>query len=43
MRCDSYTGIEVCLMCLLPIAGEIALSPHSEGDNFKQLLEGEEE
>jgi len=29
-------------MCLAPIASKITMSPGMEGDNLKQLLEGDE-
>lgn len=39
---DSWTGKELCLMCLAPIAGQIKLSPQSDGfDNLAELLEEE--
>lgn len=39
---DSYTGAELCLMCLAPIISEINASPATEGpDNLQQLLDGE--
>jgi hypothetical protein len=38
---DSWTGMELCLMCLAPIANKITMSP-GDGDNLKQLLEGDE-
>lgn len=39
---DSYTGMELCLGCLSPIASQITNSPESEGDNLAELLnEGE--
>jgi hypothetical protein len=34
---DSWTGMDLCLMCLAPIASQITMSP-GEGDNLKQLL-----
>jgi len=34
---DSYTGKELCLMCLAPIAKQISMSPSTDGDNLKQL------
>lgn len=36
---DSWTGLEICLSCLYPVAGNITMSPASEGDNLKSLLE----
>jgi hypothetical protein len=39
---DSWTGMDLCLMCLAPIASQITMSPGMEGDNLKQLLEGDE-
>lgn len=36
---DSWTGKELCLSCLYPIVGKIAMSPQTEGDNLAQLLE----
>lgn len=36
---DSWTGLEMCLFCLYPIVGDITMSPASEGDNLKSLLE----
>lgn len=35
---DSWTGMDLCLMCLAPIANQITNSPDSEGDNLKTLL-----
>ena len=35
---DSYTGKDLCLMCLAPIAKQITMSPSTDGDNLKQLL-----
>jgi hypothetical protein len=35
---DSYTGKDLCLMCLAPIAKQISMSPSTDGDNLKQLL-----
>ena len=35
---DSWTGKELCLPCLYPIAGHITMSPASEGDNLIKLL-----
>jgi hypothetical protein len=35
---DSYTGKDLCLMCLAPIAKQINMSPSTDGDNLKQLL-----
>lgn len=36
---DSWTGLEICLSCLYPVVGEIAMSPASEGDNLRDLLD----
>lgn len=35
---DSWTGLGICLSCLYPVVGEIAMSPASEGDNLRDLL-----
>lgn len=35
---DSWTGMDLCLMCLAPIASQITNSPASEGDNLMTLL-----
>ena len=35
---DSCTGMDLCLMCLAPIANQITNSPASEGDNLQTLL-----
>ena len=35
---DSWTGMDLCLMCLAPIADLITNSPGTEGDNLKRLL-----
>lgn len=40
---DSYTGMNLCVSCLLPILPDLSLSPDTEGDNLKELLDGEEE
>jgi hypothetical protein len=40
---DSWTGLEICLSCLYPVIGEVAMSPASEGDNLRDLLEVEDE
>lgn len=40
---DSWTGMDLCLMCLAPIAQWITNSPGTEGDNLKKLLNNEEE
>ena len=39
---DSWTGTDLCLMCLAPIASQITSSPQSEGDNLKTLLNNED-
>jgi len=36
---DSWTGKELCLSCLHPIVGQIAMSPQTEKDNLESLLE----
>jgi hypothetical protein len=36
---DTYTGLELCVMCLAPIINQVALSPQSEDDNLEPLLE----
>jgi len=36
---DSFSGKELCIPCLVPIANVLALSPQSEGDNLEELLE----
>jgi hypothetical protein len=35
---DSWTGTELCLMCLIEVANYVTMSPMSEGDNLKQVL-----
>lgn len=35
---DSWTGMELCLMCLAPIIEQLTLSPATEGDNLRHLL-----
>lgn len=35
---DSWTGKEMCIFCLAPIAERITSSPASEGDNLKKLI-----
>ena len=40
---DSWTGLEICLSCLYPVVGSIAMSPASEGDNLRTLLEVEDD
>ena len=35
---DSYTGLEMCLMCLAPIANNVTNSPATEGDNIRTLI-----
>ncbi len=35
---DSWTGMDLCLMCLAPIAKLITNSPYREGDNLQTLL-----
>jgi hypothetical protein len=38
---DSYTGVELCIPCLAEVINKINLSPGTEGDNLKQLLDDE--
>lgn len=40
-RCfeDTWTGKTLCLTCLAPIAGQIAMSPATDRDNLAELLE----
>jgi len=40
---DSWTGLELCAMCLSPIIDNVTMSPASEGDNLKELLGYEED
>jgi hypothetical protein len=35
---DSWTGKELCAMCLSSIINQITMSPASEGDNLPELL-----
>jgi hypothetical protein len=35
---DSYTGKDICLMCLTEVAGRVTNSPESEGDNLAEML-----
>jgi hypothetical protein len=35
---DSWTGLELCPMCLSPVINGTTMSPASEGDNLKELL-----
>lgn len=35
---DSWSGKELCLTCLIPIAPYLTNSPASEGDNLEQVL-----
>ena len=36
---DTWTGKELCVMCLAPIINQLALSPYSDGpDNLAKLL-----
>ena len=39
---DSWTGTNLCLPCLAPVIGRIHLSPSEDGDNLRDLLDGEE-
>lgn len=39
---DSWTGIELCTMCLSEVLDEVTMSPASEGDNFKDVLKKHE-
>lgn len=35
---DSWTGEELCIECLRPVLGRLALSPAEDGDNLAELL-----
>lgn len=35
---DSWTGLEVCSMCLSRVLDRVTMSPASEGDNLEDLL-----
>jgi hypothetical protein len=35
---DSWTGKELCIMCLAPVINGITMSPASEGDNLAVVL-----
>lgn len=35
---DSWTGLDLCLMCLMAVGNEVTMSPASEGDNLRKLL-----
>jgi hypothetical protein len=37
---DSWTGLELCAMCLREVINSVTMSPASEGDNLKKLLRG---
>ena len=39
---DSWTGKQLCLVCLAPIANDLTSSPGTEGDNLEQLLQDED-
>jgi hypothetical protein len=36
---DSWTGKELCSMCLVGIINQVTMSPASEGDNLLELLD----
>ena len=38
---DSFTGMELCVPCLSEVINKISLSPGTEGDNLKTLLQEE--
>lgn len=40
---DSWTGRDLCCMCLYRIVGDLTMSPLDEGDNLDELLESEED
>ena len=35
---DSWTGMELCLMCLSEVAMVTTMGPSEDGDNLKQML-----
>lgn len=35
---DTWTGKELCIMCLAPIINSLTMSPNSDGDNIDELL-----
>jgi hypothetical protein len=35
---DSWTGLELCNMCLSEVINDVTMSPASEGDNLIPLL-----
>ena len=39
---DTWTGMELCIMCLEPIISRITMSPKEEGDNLPELLKEED-
>lgn len=43
-RCfeDTWSGTTLCLACLAPIVGRIAMSPATDHDNLTELLEESE-
>lgn len=36
---DSWTGLELCLMCLAGVINQVTMSPDEEGDNLHGLLD----
>lgn len=38
---DSWTGLSLCLTCVVAVANRTTMSPQSEGDNLRELLDEE--
>ena len=36
---DSWTGVELCLPCLVEVAGQVTISPGTGKDNLQKLLD----
>lgn len=36
---DTYTGKDLCSLCLIKVLPQTTMSPESEGDNLPELLE----